>query len=293
VPLNGSDQFYPPTNEFAVLGCTEQYQICEPLTKTCTDLTGLYAVQNAVERGNIGLSKRQQATFSVVWEAAWGMVMQWTMKLLNDRVLLAQNWAFTAVATGSSTLPPNQWQQEAFNLHNLSLAMFQHRINQYAAPETFEIAPGVRADRYLDTPTDPDLLAICYRQRVLSARHYSVSVLGMAIILIVGSLLIILDQSMEALWFHFFKARSGLAKRAEWTQTGTMQLHRQTLEARGIGSWYRKNHDFPVMEIKGRTFTGLGAREELIGQTQDSEKAQYEVVAEEITLSERGPRSIQ
>jgi hypothetical protein len=290
-PIGNGSQFYAPTNELAVLGCTEQYQICQPLTKKCTNLSGLYAVQNAVKRGDLGLSARQKATFSVVWEAAWGMVMQWTIRLLNDQVLLAQDWVFTAIASGSSSLPANQWQHESFNLHNLSLAMFQHRINQYASPETFEISPGVHADDNLDTPTDPDLLNLCKSQRVLSPRHYSVSVLGMAIILVFGTLLIILDQSLESIWFRFFNPRSGLAKRADWTQTGTMQLHRQTLEARGIGAWDRKNHDFPVMEMKGKTFAGLDAREEMIGQTEDDDKARYEVVAEEISLNERGMRS--
>jgi hypothetical protein len=226
VPVDGNSLFYAPTNELAVLGCTEQYQFCEPTTKKCTNLSGLYAVLNSVKRGDIGLTERQQSTFSFVWEAAWGMSMQWTIRLINERVLLAQNWAFTVMASGSSALPPNQWQKESFNLHNLSLAMFQHRINQYASPETFELSPGVRADADLDSPTDPNLLQICKSQRVLSPQHYSVSVLGMAIILCVGTLLIILDQSVESIWFRYFNPSSGLAKMADWTQTGTMQLHR-------------------------------------------------------------------
>jgi hypothetical protein len=282
---NRSEQFYKPTHELAVLGCTEQYQFCNPNTRKCTKLSGLYAVQNSTKRGDLALSKRQQATFSVMWEAAWGMVLQWTVKLLNNRVLLAQDWVFTATSTGSSSLPADQWQRESFNLHNLSLAMFQHRLNQYAAPDTFEISHNVSALDQLDTPTDPDLLDICNRQRVLSARHYSVSVLGMAIILSVGTFLIILDQSMEALWFRYINARWRLEKRAEWTQTGTLQLHRQALEARGIGTWDRKNHDFPVIEGKGKTFTGLGAREESIGQIHGSPKVQYGAVTDEIPLT--------
>jgi hypothetical protein len=294
VPADNSKQFYAPTNDFAVLGCTEQYQFCDPKTKKCTALSGLYAVQNAVERGDIPLSRKQKATFSVLWESAWGMAMQWTIKLLNSRVLLAQDWVFTAIAVGSSALPADQWQLESFNLHNLSLAMFQHRINQYASPDTFELAPGVGADEQLVTPTDPDMLDICQRQRVLSAKHYSVSVLGMAIILSIGSFLIMIDQSMEMLWFRYFNAEGRLAKRAEWTQTGTLQLHRQALEARGVGNWDRKNRDFPVIERKGETFVGLGEREEMIGQMQENGKAPYTVVTmEEGSLNERDKKGLQ
>jgi hypothetical protein len=224
-----------------------------------------------------------------------GMAMQWTIKLLNSRVLLAQDWVFTAIAVGSSALPPNQWQHESFNLHNISLAMFQHRINQYASPETFELAPGVGADEQLVRPTDPDMLDLCQRQRVLSAKHYSVSVLGMAIILSIGGFLILVDQSLEAMWFRYFNAQGRLAKRAEWTQTGTLQLHRQALEARGVGNWDRKNRDFPVIERKGETFIGLGEREEMIGQMQDDGKAQtYTVVTtDEGSLDERDKRNLQ
>jgi hypothetical protein len=294
IPADDSKQFYAPTNDFAVLGCTEQYQFCDPKTDRCTALGGLYAVQNAVERGEIPFSRKQKATFAIVWESAWGMAMQWTIKLLSGQVLLAQNWVFTATAVGSSALPSNQWQHESFNLHNISLAMFQHRINQYASPDTFELAPGVGADEQLVRPTDPDMLEMCQRQRVLSAKHYSVSVLGMAIILSIGSLLIMIDQSMEAMWFRYFNAAGRLSKRAEWTQTGTLQLHRQALEARGVGNWDRKNRDFPVIERKGEIFVGLGEREEMIGQMQDNGKAPYTVVTtEEGSLNERDKKSLQ
>jgi hypothetical protein len=294
-PADESNQFYAPTNDFAILGCTEQYQFCDTKTDKCTALSGLYAAQNAVQRGEIPLSSKQKATFAVVWESAWGMAMQWTIKLLNSRVLLAQDWVFTAIAVGSSALPSNQWQHESFNLHNLSLAMFQHRINQYASPETFELAPGVGADRQLVRPTDPNMLDICQSQRVLSAKHYSVSVLGMAIILSIGGLLIMIDQSLEGLWFRYFNAQGRLAKRAEWTQTGTLQLHRQALEARGVGNWDRKNRDFPVIERKGEMFVGLAEREEKIGQMQDDGKAHtYTVVTtEERSLDERDKKNIQ
>lgn len=285
-----NDQFFLPTTDFAVLACTEQYQFCNAATKQCTDLSGLYVTQEAVRRGDIGLSKKQQAMFSVLWDAAWSMVLQWTVRLLNSRVLLAQDWVFTATSFSSSSLPSNQWQRETHNLHNLSLAMFQHRIDRHSSPDTFELRPGQNAISELQVPTDPDILDICKRQRVLSARHYSVSVLGMAIILIMGSLLIILDQSMESLWFRYFNARERLAQRAEWTQTGTLQLHRQALEARGIGNWDRKHHDFPVIQRKDTTFTGLGDREEEFIQIHE-EKRRFKSFEDEVTSYERVMRS--
>jgi hypothetical protein len=90
-----NDQFFLPTSDFAVLGCTEQYQFCNTETHICTDLGGLYATRASVRRGDIGLSKRQQAMFSVLWDAAWTMVLQWSARLLNNHLLLAQDWVFS------------------------------------------------------------------------------------------------------------------------------------------------------------------------------------------------------
>ncbi|KAH8731499.1 hypothetical protein GQ44DRAFT_604872 [Phaeosphaeriaceae sp. PMI808] len=283
VPIDGGEQWFSPTTDLDILGCTEQYQFCNTQKQKCTNLTGLYATQNSINRGDLALSKRQMATFSVMWQAGWAMSLQWAVKILSSRVLLAQEWLFTSTSIGSSWLPGDQWQQEAFNIHNLSLSIFQHRVNQHSTPETFEIRQGVNASKLIDTPTDPDVLALCERQRILSGRHYSVSVLGMAIILCVGSLLVITDQAIEAVWARFFTAPWQLEKREEWTQTGTLQLHRQALEARGIGTWDRTNRDFPVIEAKGKIFTTQSRPNEESDRTFDH-KSGYHAVTNEIPL---------
>ncbi|KAH7077333.1 hypothetical protein FB567DRAFT_451564 [Paraphoma chrysanthemicola] len=282
-----NSQFYTATHDLSVLACMEQYQFCNPRTDKCTNLTGLYATQDAVNNGGLELSGRQQAAFKILWQAGWAMALQWTAKLMNSRVLLAQDWVFTTTATGSGPLQSDQWQRESFNLHNLSLAVFQHRLNQYAAPETFQLSSNLNAADHLDVPTDPDMLDLCKRQRILTSKYYNVSVLGMSIILAVGTLLIIVSQVVEKIWFGYFNPESRLSKQADWTQTGTLQLHRQALEARGIGSWDRKNQDFPVMDAPGTTFIGLGAREERIGQMQEDDKSPYHLVTGEVSTDEK------
>jgi len=242
----------------------------------------------AVQRGDIGLSKQQQAAFSVIWDAAWSMVLQWTARLLNRQLLLAQDWVFAANSFGSSSLAPGQWQREAHHIHNLSLSLFQHRIDRFSSPDTFELRPGLNALEQLDVPTNPFILDLCKRQRIVSARHYSVSVLGMTIILSVGGFLILLDNSIEWLWSRFVNTRYQMVKRAEWSQTSTLNLHRQALEARGIGPWERKYNDFPVMEANHKTFKGLSEREEEIGETQNEGKFRLSILSEDIPLGQRG-----
>ncbi|KAF2033823.1 hypothetical protein EK21DRAFT_57654, partial [Setomelanomma holmii] len=285
-------QFFSATNDLSIPACMEEYQFCDPKSEKCTNLDGLYATQDALDRGDLALSQRQQATFQIVWEAGWVMALQWTAKLLNSRVLLAQDWVFTSTATGSGPLPSNQWQLESYNLHNLSLSVFQRRLSQYAAPETFQLSANLNAAEHLDVPTDRESVQMCKRQRILSDTYYSVSVLGMSIILIIGGLLIALDQPQEKLWSGYFEPQSRLAQQAEWTQTGTLQLHRQALEARGIRSWDRTNLDCPVLDGPVKTFPGLGAREDRIGHMQEEEKLPYHLVSSEVPSDDRAtPRS--
>ena len=106
--------FSTPTADLSVLGCTEQYQFCNTEKSKCTELSGLYSVLHAVENGDLGFSPQQTATFKIVWKAAWSMVLQWTTTVLDDSVLLAQDFIFTTKSMTSSPLPDTQWQEESY-----------------------------------------------------------------------------------------------------------------------------------------------------------------------------------
>ncbi|KAF2010293.1 hypothetical protein BU24DRAFT_356210 [Aaosphaeria arxii CBS 175.79] len=253
--------FFESTHDLNVLGCTEQYQFCNLGNGRCTALTGLYGIQQAFEIGDLSLNAKQSAMFQVMWKATWAMGLQWASKLLSDNLLLAKDWAFTAIAQTSSALPPDQWQSEAYNIHNLSLAVFQRRINEYAKPESFEIRPGVNSLNQLVEPTDPEMRALCGLQKIRSSDHYSVSILGMSIILVVGGVLILLDWILvqQIFWFRSV-THARQAKKADWTNTGTLQLYRQALESRGVGPWKVKDFEFPVLLSRNYTFMGLGSQ---------------------------------
>ena len=256
-----SSQLYTITKDLSFLGCTEQYQLCNVGNSRCTALTGLYGVRQAVQNGELELNGIQGATFNLVWKSAWSMAMQWTLLLLADSVLLARDWVFAVRSVTSSGLPPDQWQQESYNLHNLSLAIFQRRINEYASPENFEIRPNVNSFDQLIKPTDPNMIALCGVQKIRSAGHYSFSVLGMTIILVIGTFMILLDWFLVQ-YIFWFRALTHhrLAKKADWQSTGALQLHRQALEARGVGPWdSRGNYQFPALTRRCQTFASVGA----------------------------------
>ncbi|KAF1976479.1 hypothetical protein BU23DRAFT_455728 [Bimuria novae-zelandiae CBS 107.79] len=293
---NGKN-FSTPTTDLSVLGCTEQYQFCNTANGKCTELTGLYRVLKTVEDGDLELSPQQAATFRVVWKAAWSMVLQWATTILDNSLLLAQDFVFTMKSTTSSPLPDAQWIQEAHNLHNLSLAVLQRRVNEFSSPENFDIRPNLNSLEQMDTPTDVYELNICQHQKIRSTAHVSVSVLGMCIVLGVGSILILLDWTLiqQIFWFRSV-THLRQAKKADWMATGTLQLHRQALEARAIGPWNLGDYLFPVLAERGRIFLGLGVRPDPPGHSSVQDEGsdynsrtaynggKYAAVSEEIIL---------
>jgi hypothetical protein len=227
----------------------------------------LYNAQQAIDRGDLALNAHQQAVYTVMWKAAWTMSLQWAFQLMSDQLLLAQDWLFTSTSHASSQLLEDQWFQEAYNLHNLSLAIFQRRIHEFASPESVQIRSNLASSDQIIYPTDPNLRALCATQKVRSSDHSSISVLGMTIILVIGCIFIILDWVLieEIFWFRSF-THHRLAKKQDWQNTGTLQLQRKMLEARGVGPWDVRDYEFPVLTTRGQMFTnGLEARSDEAG----------------------------
>lgn len=256
-------EFYSSTHDLNVMGCTEQYQFCNFNTGACTPLTGLYGLKESKEKGELQLNPRQEAVYHLMWKSAWAMGLQWSFEVLASEVLLARDWVFTSKSLTSSALPPTLWENEAYNLHNLSLAIFQRRVNEYASPENFEIKPGVHSINQIVRPTDPEMLALCKNQKIRSSEYYNVSVLGMCVILVVGGILILLDWTLiqQIFWIRAH-THHRMAKKIDWVSTGTLELFRQALEARRIGPWDAGDYLFPTLHEKGKTFTGLGPRQD-------------------------------
>ena len=246
------DLVWTASRDLSVLGCTEQYQFCSSL-KRCTPLTGLYATTPATT--SLGLSAHQLAIFQLLWKAAWSTALRFEMTLLGSDVLLAKNalWGDTG---WSSRLPDRQWELEAFNMHNISLAFLQRSVVEYASPTDIEIRPGLRSLQQIVRPTDPEALRVCGIVKIRSVDHTSFSVLRLVLILVLGSGFIVLDFVLaRAVGWAQTKTGWRLYKRAEWVDQSTLQLQRQALEGRGIGPWTGTDDDVPVLAGHGRTFS--------------------------------------
>ncbi|PSN70721.1 hypothetical protein BS50DRAFT_486076 [Corynespora cassiicola Philippines] len=250
--------FLTASHDLSVLGCTEKYQVCNTANRLCTPLTGQYAVRQSIANNTLQLSPQQTATFTLLSDGIWAMSLQWAFKVLGADLLLAKDWIYTIDSSGSSGLPPDQWHREVENLHNMSLATLQRRVAEFANPSAFDVSPEVSSIEQIrsNTPTDPLLRSLCDLQKIRSSNHYSVSVLGMAIILGVGSVLILLDWVFIQQIFWWRGGRR-LAKRLDWQSTGTLQLYRLALEARGVGPWDSHDYDFPILMDGEKKFRPL------------------------------------
>ncbi len=110
--------------------------------------------------------------------------------------------------------------------------------------------------------------AMCKSQKVRHPIGYTnVSVLGIVIILVVGSVIIViswvLDTVVGSIQKHLWK-RSDY-KRVQWLLNSTLQLQRMAFESAGFGSpWLRCDETVPVTREKrdlGETFEVIDVSE--------------------------------
>ena len=84
-------------------------------------------------------------------------------------------------------------------------------------------------------------------QKIKSTRYSSFSVLGIAIILILGSVLVVIDTGLETMIFWWGRRRNRITyAHLEWKSNSMLQIQRLAHEGIGSGSWSRSLKVNPV-----------------------------------------------
>jgi hypothetical protein len=183
------------------MACTDQYQICNPnLTgldgepMRCTPLGPVFTLFGQAEE--IGLNLYQYATVETIAIAmGWSSMFQ-SVTGRGASALKAQSTVYGGAYFNvqMAQLPNNQWQVELSNWFAVGLATLQHYLVEKASGPTDVIESG-------GTITKPSNIyeeAICRRQMIRNVAGYqNFSTLGVAIILIVGSVLVILGLVID------------------------------------------------------------------------------------------------
>ena len=142
-------------------------------------------------------------------------------------------------------LPPTQWMTEVSNWFAISMAKLQQKTLQWATgpeyiPEGATLTDVSHADKYQ--------ARLCKNQKIRTSNDTtSFSVLGIAIILVVGSILILANLILDPL-MGFIRRRLSWKdyKSLQWTVDGKLQLQRLAYEGAGQGEWRGGAASVPV-----------------------------------------------
>lgn len=254
--------FYFPDYLMYGIACAESYQICNPnVGGTADDVAGCTPHSSYLDLNNeftkIGLNDYQLATTNRIMEA---LVVSNIFGAVNGRgalALQAQDTVFSSVVIDQAgRIPDNQWQIELDGWFAVSSARLQQELVQDASglPD-----PIQRAGAVFTPPADKYEAAICNRQMIRNAPGYqNFSTLGVALILILGTVLIVLGLTIDTVVGLVQKKIKADYLRLSWTSDGYLQLQRMAWEGAGYGDWERCDDDVPTSRGMGRDNQKLG-----------------------------------
>ncbi|KAL8719745.1 MAG: hypothetical protein Q9225_003289 [Loekoesia sp. 1 TL-2023] len=237
---DGNITYYSPDYTVSVLGCTEQYQCCNPTNAKCTSLSGSDIMSREV--GSIGLNGAQGATFQSLSYALVTQSIYYSVSSRGASALRASDTLSGSTFTQIG-LPPTQWMTEVWSWFEVSMAKLQQLIVNYATGPS-----NVPEGTFLYKPSTSDETELCKRQKVRSPDGYiSFSVLGIVIILVVGGLLIVINLVLDAIvGFLRRSLRWQDHKRLQWAMDEKLQLQRLAYQGVGQGTWSGAENFVPV-----------------------------------------------
>ena len=232
--------FYNSDHWVTGLACIDQHQYCNLNNLKCTPLMGSNRTFEWLEA--VGLNNRQMAVVGRIAPDQLALSMYYSVNGRGSSALRAQESLYELIQQG---LPNNQWMIEVSSWFAIGAAKLQELVVKYATGPQ-----NVPAGTQLLRPTLAADKRQCESQVVLSpGGTVSFSVLGVSIILIVGTLTLLLNSFLSRLTARI---RRGLQfsdyKRMQWGLDGVFQLHRLAYEQAGQGTWSGGAGTIPVTQ---------------------------------------------
>ena len=177
------------------LGCATSHQFCNPNLppeSACTILGNWNQQWEFLSNPSaLELNQRQNATVKRLLEAANAAALDQVVSALDQGILLATT---EAAKTITIDLPPDQWKYEVYQLNSIMLAYMQLlMVNYVEGPDD----PAYY--NYIQPPSTPQEEEFCKNQIAADNSKYCFSVLGMAIMLIIGGFIVLLNLTLEPL----------------------------------------------------------------------------------------------
>ena len=235
--------YYTPDRLVSVIACTDQHQICNPRTDKCTPLTTSGVLLHSNNPfGELGLNSAQYTTalhFESLFQdlSAYSSVHSRGANALRASETLYNN-------NFQTQIPVTQWMLEVSSWYAVSMAKLQQKILQYAT------GPAYIPEGYdLVAPMNKYEEQICKNQKIRSSTGtISFSVLGVGIILLVGSLLVVTQLLLESI-MGFIRAKMHWKeyKSLQWAVDDKLQMQRLAYEESGQGQWSGGADSVPVI----------------------------------------------
>lgn len=221
------------------IGCTDQFQLCNPNTGECSALTGAQKLSTEA----LNLNEKQHATaeriqkarvFSTIYDAVYHHT---AVPLLVDDI---------RSMFGSIPFPSDQWTKEVEMWFQTTLANIQLRIQDF--PNNFwneDPSQPPKPVRAQDWPVATEAMTdLCGQQLVRPTEQYqSFSLAGIIIVSALSLSIIILSWTLEGCLGRFSNRKPGGSKRYKlvaYSADGKLQLLRTCLESVGVDRWQNK-----------------------------------------------------
>ncbi|KAK5113614.1 hypothetical protein LTR85_010843 [Meristemomyces frigidus] len=234
--------WYVGDDYFNNLACTDQHQFCNPNSDlsegSCTSLTDGTTILD--DMFTIGLSELQVAAAGRI---AVGMLFDSIYYSVNGRGASALRASETCFGNSQLALPNNQWQIEVDAWFATSLARLQQSMVDYAVGPT-NMPAGVNI---IHPSSIPDQV-MCRSQKIkATSGTQNFSVLGVAIILIVGTVLIVVGMTVDKVVGLAQKlVRPNAPGRLAWVLDEKRQLQRMAFEGAEWTGWQHCNSGIPT-----------------------------------------------
>ena len=235
------------------LACADQFQYCNPSNKACTPLAGAYTASDKTQWERLGINSIQRSTFDTL---VYALQMQHTYFNVNGQGGATLRVSDTVRVTDmrqDEKLPANQWMIELEDWFAASLARLQQSVLSYATGPS-QLYEGMYVRRGNQE--------LCGRQKFCRSSGYiSFSVLGVSVILILGSFLVVLSLFIDTLvGSAMVKLGWKEHKRIHWAFDGDLQLLRFAFEGVDQGSWTGDMDAVPVTRNGDERLHSLASR---------------------------------
>ncbi|KAL8824813.1 MAG: hypothetical protein Q9170_008033 [Blastenia crenularia] len=234
--------YYSPDYQVTVLACTDQHQFCNPSNGNCTPLSATFSLgQDALGSHQLNFNVAQYTTAQIINTFIASLTTYGSVHTRGTTALRASETVDDN--KNQIGLPNTQWMTEISSWYGVSMAKLQQKIVQYAT------GPPYIPDGFNVTgPLTKDMEKICNNQIIRSTGGtLSFSVLGVAIILIIGAILILTSLMIDPL-MQFIRRKTGWKeyKSLHWIVDEKWQWQRLAYEEAGQGHWSGGASSVPI-----------------------------------------------